>query len=235
VPSTVLVGSNDATTTQVFAVAVALADHPFVITTARAVAGATAIGDIELIGTDESGDGTVMAISGDLAFITMGPAVAMDGAVTLGTATPGEIVTVLSDEPTDVPYPLDGEIPELDPATVREGTPVVDDDGMLVALCTLVTDDNDRTVVALIPVEFPDALDADPSASTSSTSTTSTTSTTAPTSTTSTTSTTIAPDGKESATPVEPVEPIEPVREVLWPRVSAPGVSVNVGVAAPTG
>jgi hypothetical protein len=45
----------------------------------------------------------------------------------------------------------------------------------------------------------------------------------------------VAPDGKESAPPVEPVEPVEPVREVLWPRVSAPGVSVNVGVAAPIG
>ena len=136
------------------AIAVSVANQRFMITTAHAVLSSSGV---SIIGPGDSASGTVVSIGADLAFIEPGRAIEVASFAAVATAEPGQEVTVLADEPTDVAYAPDGGIPELDAATVREGTPVVDADGALVALCTLIVD-GDGTYVDLVPIIIPDDL-----------------------------------------------------------------------------
>jgi membrane-associated protease RseP (regulator of RpoE activity) len=159
VPSTVLVSADPATTAvrpqgASMAIAVSVANQRFMITTAHAVLSSSGV---SIIGPGDSASGTVVSIGADLAFIEPGRAIEVASFAAVATAEPGQEVTVLADEPTDVAYAPDGGIPELDAATVREGTPVVDADGALVALCTLIVD-GDGTYVDLVPIIIPDDL-----------------------------------------------------------------------------
>jgi S1-C subfamily serine protease len=102
------------------------------------------------------------------------------------------MVMVLGQQQTPVHFTAGEAVSELDAAAVREGTPVIDDTGALVALCTLVKG-TDGSYVALVPIAPPPA-DPAPTTSTSTTvaDTSTTTSTTVESSST-TTSTTTAP------------------------------------------
>jgi hypothetical protein len=133
-------------------IAVAVASHELIITTAKALAHA-AIGfadGVSIIGWSDEAAGTVVSVVGSLAFIR--PAVLLDVQAfdEIRTAVPGQVLTVLTDEPTEIVYgrqPVGG----IDEPGIREGTPVVDDDGALVALCTLTKRSGD-VLVELVPV-----------------------------------------------------------------------------------
>lgn len=159
VPSTVLVSADAATTggrphEAAMAIAVSIANQRFMITTAHAVLSSNGV---SIIGPGDSASGTVVSIGADLAFIEPGRTIEVASFSAVATAEPGQEVTVLADEPTDVAYAPDGGIPELDAAKVLEGTPVVDADGALVALCTLIVD-GDGTYVDLVPIIIPDDI-----------------------------------------------------------------------------
>ena len=159
VPNTVLVSSDAASSGDrpqrtAMAIAVSIVNQPFMITTAHAVLSSSGL---SIIGPGDSASGTVVSIGADLAFIELGHTIEVASFAAVATAQPGQEVTVLADEPTAVAYAPDGGIPELDAATVLEGTPVVDADGALVALCTLIVD-GDGTYVDLVPVIIPDDI-----------------------------------------------------------------------------
>ncbi|MEX1105359.1 MAG: hypothetical protein WEB78_04115, partial [Ilumatobacteraceae bacterium] len=141
VPSTVLVRADSVSTTggtvTVMAIAVSVTDQPFMITTAHAVLASRGV---SIIGPGESASGTVVSVGRELAFIEPGWAIEVASFSAVATAEPGDMVTVLTDTPTEAVYAPDGGVPELDASSVLEGTPVVDADGALVALCTLIVD-----------------------------------------------------------------------------------------------
>lgn len=139
VPPTVLVRTDRvATPSPAMAVAVAVSDVPFMVTTARAVAALDS-SIVDVIGPDDVDTRAAVTVQGDLAFIRVRSRMSLEGFHGVGSAEPGDTVTVLGDDATSITYPEDdASVVGLDPTDVREGTPVVDADGSLVALCTIV-------------------------------------------------------------------------------------------------
>ncbi len=168
-PSTVLVMSVEASTGEPLSVAVAIEGAPYVVTTANALESIDAIdlqgpGDIEVTPRMAA---ELVSIEGDLAYLAPSEEMEVVSFATTATAVAGQTVTVLADDPTRVEYVESGTaggVPELDAGRIVEGTPVIDDQGALVALCTVVID-GDGAHVELIPVIDPTA---DPAAPTSS-------------------------------------------------------------------
>jgi hypothetical protein len=168
-PSTVLVMSVEAPTEEPLSVAVAIEGAPYVVTTANAL---DSIGAIDLLGPGDAELTPRMAaelvlIEGDLAYLAPSQQMEVVSFAATTTAEAGETVTVLADDPTEVAYVESGTaggVPELDAGRIVEGTPVVDDQGALVALCTVVID-GDGAHVEFIPVVDPTT---DPTTPTSS-------------------------------------------------------------------
>jgi hypothetical protein len=168
-PSTVLVMSVEAPTEEPLSVAVAIEGAPYVVTTANAL---DSIGAIDLLGPGDAELTPRMAaelvlIEGDLAYLAPSQQMEVVSFAATATAEAGETVTVLADDPTEVAYVESGTaggVPELDAGRIVEGTPVVDDQGALVALCTVVID-GDGAHVEFIPVVDPTT---DPTTPTSS-------------------------------------------------------------------
>jgi hypothetical protein len=100
----------------------------------------------------------------------------------IATAAAGDPVVVLGADPVEATYPEAGEPLDLgaaggddavDVAALAEGTPVVDTDGALVGLCTMVVTDDGGATMHIVPVAAlfgaapsadvePPATDADP-------------------------------------------------------------------------
>jgi S1-C subfamily serine protease len=100
------------------------------------------------------------------------------------------MVTVLGQEQTPIQFVSSGAVVELDASVVREGTPVINEAGALVALCTLIRDGDGGSYVGLIPIGSPPAdptVTTDPSTTTSTVPDTSTTTSTVPDRSTTTT------------------------------------------------
>jgi hypothetical protein len=155
VANTVLVDHQRSSTSRssnALPVAVAVGHHELMITTANAVMHAT-IGnpdDVSIVGTLDDAAGTVVSVVGALAFILPASDVDVISFDSVRSALPGQVLTVLTDEPTEIVYgrqPVGG----VDETGIREGTPVVDNDGALVALCTL-TRRAGAVQVDLVPV-----------------------------------------------------------------------------------
>lgn len=185
--NTVLVSQHATPDTDGIAVAVALGDHtPFMVTTLNAVGDAEAF---SIIGTGDPTDGNVLSIDGDLAFLQSPDGLDVVGFAETGSAEVGDMLVVLGQEQTEVEFVGEGAVTELDATVIREGTPVIDESGALVALCTLVQG-SDGSYVALVPIGSPpaDPVTTEP-ASTDPVDSSSTTSSTQPDSTTTTTPT----------------------------------------------
>jgi hypothetical protein len=151
--NTVLVTRPKAPETSAVAVAVSNGDAPFIVTTANAVADNDGF---SMVGTGDPTDGSVMSIEGNLAYLSSHDELDVVGFTETASAEVGEMVTVLGQEQTPVQFVDDGAVVELDAALVREGTPVIDESGALVALCTLVQT-AEGSYVALVPIGGPPA------------------------------------------------------------------------------
>ncbi|MBI5090604.1 MAG: PDZ domain-containing protein, partial [Actinobacteria bacterium] len=136
------------------AVAVSVDYRPFIVTTANAVADSDAV---SIVSTGDPSDGSIVAIDGDLAYLSANTDLGVTAFTSTGSADIGEMVMVLGQEQTPVHFVTGGAVVELDAAAVREGTPVIDDTGALVALCTLVQG-TDGSYVALVPIAPPPAV-----------------------------------------------------------------------------
>lgn len=160
-PSTVLVMSVEAPTQEPLSVAVAIEGDPYVVTTANAL---ESIGSIDLLGPGDVEvtprmSAELVSIEGDLAYLAPSEAMEVVSFAATATAEAGQSVTVLADDPAQVAYVESGTaggVPELDAGLIVEGTPVIDDQGALVALCTVVID-GDGAHVEMIPVIDPSA------------------------------------------------------------------------------
>ncbi|MFM2072862.1 MAG: hypothetical protein RLZZ623_3126 [Actinomycetota bacterium] len=131
--NTVMVLTNQQVEPQSIAVAIGAA--PFIVTTASAVSGNA---DVGLVTIGAPADG-VVTIQGDLAFIETNPSIEVVGFERVAAADPGQPLLVLTDTITEITNDEQGTA-SLDVDTIIEGTPVIDTDGALVALCTMVTD-----------------------------------------------------------------------------------------------
>jgi hypothetical protein len=156
-------------------IAVAIGAAPFIVTTASAVSGNA---DVGLVTIGAPADG-VVTIQGDLAFIETNPSIEVVGFERVAAADPGQPLLVLSDTITEITNDEQGAA-SLDVDTIIEGTPVVDTDGALVALCTMVTDASGAHI-ELLPLDdlvagSPGDSGADSGSTTTSTSTPTTTS-----------------------------------------------------------
>ncbi len=167
VPSTLLVAAPRSEGHA--SIAVAVGGMPYLLTTATATAEwvderRTTIDIIDIVAPGEPVSADVVSVDGDLAYLEPSSAVEVVSFADVSSAQPGQTVVVLSDEPVEVTYRADGSAPELDPGIIVEGTPVIDDDGSLVALCTVIID-ADGAWVGLVPVAAPpdDALGDDAS------------------------------------------------------------------------
>jgi hypothetical protein len=172
-PSTVLVMSVEEPTQEPLSVAVAIEGAPYVVTTANAL---DSIGAIDLLGPGDAEltprmAAELVSIEGDLAYLAPSEEMEVVSFAATASAEAGQTVTVLADDPTEVAYVewgTDGGVPELDAGRIVEGTPVIDGEGALVALCTVIID-GDGAHVELIPVIDPTRdPTGDPSAPTSS-------------------------------------------------------------------
>jgi PDZ domain len=158
-PSTVLVMAVEAPTQEPLSVAVAIEGAPYVVTTASAL---ESIGAIDLLGPGDIEvtprmSAELVSIEGDLAYLAPSEEMEVVSFAATATAEPGQTVTVLADDPTDVVYVDSGTaggVAGLDAGRIIEGTPVVDDQGALVALCTVIID-GEGAHVELIPVRDP--------------------------------------------------------------------------------
>ena len=230
VPSTVLVSADAATTGDrpqqtAMAIAVSIANQPFMITTAHAVLSSNGV---SIFGPGDWASGTVVSIGADLAFIEPGHTIEVASFAAVATAEPGQEVTVLADEPIAVTFAPDGGIPELEGATVLEGTPVVDADGALVALCTLIVD-GDGAYVDLVPIIIPDDMNTPRTTPATADGVDPLTSTTSPSSTT---TTLVAPSTAASAVTTPAAMPWAGLRFDGAP-VSAPLTVTGVAPASP--
>ena len=168
VPSTVLVAAPSSHDRA--AIAVAVAGQPYMVTTAAAV-GHDFIGvnddndtdndndhdndnEIDVIAPGNAIRASIMSIEGDLAFIEPSRSVEVIRFGTVSVAHAGQTVLVLTVEPTEVAYAVDGGVGGLDASRIVEGTPVIDADGALVALCTVVID-AEGAWVDMVPVVLP--------------------------------------------------------------------------------
>ena len=169
-PSTVLVMAAAADPDDApVSVAIAIEGAPYVVTTANAIGLADDAVHLKGPSTERSAnagtsgeqtaadmpapelmDAAVVSILGDLAFLEPSSAIEVVSFAATAPVEPGQPVTVLGDEPTEVTF-VRRSVPELDPRLIVEGTPVVDDQGSLVALCTVVID-ADGARVDLVPI-----------------------------------------------------------------------------------
>ena len=149
--NTVLVTRPAIPDTNAVAVAVSVGDVPYIVTTAHAVDDQAGF---SIVGTGDPAGGSIVAIDGNLAFLKSTAAMDVVAFTETGSAEVGETVTVLGQEQTPVQFVGDGAVIGLDAALVREGTPVIDESGALVALCTLVQDAG-GSYVALVPIGGP--------------------------------------------------------------------------------
>lgn len=131
------------------AIGVAIGDASFIVTTALAVSGST---DVSMMSIDGPTDGVVI-VAGDLAMIHPSSALEVVGFAAVSAAEPGQNLVVLSGHPTEITNDADGTA-LLDASAIVEGTPVVDHDGALVALCTVVSDESGAHV-ELVPIVDP--------------------------------------------------------------------------------
>ncbi len=131
------------------AIGVAIGDASFIVTTALAVSGST---DVSMMSIDGPTDG-VVTFAGDLAMIHPSSALEVVGFSAVSAAEPGQNLVVLSGQPTEITNDADGTA-LLDASAIVEGTPVVDRDGALVALCTVVSDESGAHV-ELVPIVDP--------------------------------------------------------------------------------
>lgn len=151
--NTVLVAHDD----DAPAVAVLLGDSPFLVTTANAV------GDLDQLELTFDGGGTgtatVVSVGESVAYLASDdPSAAPVGFAQLGAPAAGDRVYALGDQVVSFafgdPAPL-GEAPD---DAIAEGTPVVDDRGALVGLCT--HGDGGWDVVAVAPLPESDGAAA---------------------------------------------------------------------------
>ena len=131
------------------AIGVAIGEASFIVTTALAVSGST---DVSVMSIDGQTDG-VVTIDGDLAMIHPSSALEVVGFASVSAAAPGQNLVVLSGQPTEITNDAAGTA-LLDASAIVEGTPVVDHDGALVALCTVVSDESGAHV-ELLPIVDP--------------------------------------------------------------------------------
>jgi hypothetical protein len=108
-------------------------------------------------------EASVVGASGELVLLTAGDGtgapVDVVGFESIGRASEGDQVTVLGSTPLQVEYPADGEAidlgePPVDAAiaAIAEGSPVVDADGVLVALCTHDRSADDEVELRMVPI-----------------------------------------------------------------------------------
>lgn len=116
-------------------IAVAIGDTPFIVTTALAVSG---VEGVSLMSGGEPTEG-VVTIEGDLAYIRPTDAMEVIGFAAVAAAAPGQDLLVLADETVAITFDESGT-DLLDADIIVEGTPVIDRNGALVALCTVVID-----------------------------------------------------------------------------------------------
>jgi membrane-associated protease RseP (regulator of RpoE activity) len=185
--NTVLVTRPKTPDTNAVAVAVSSGDAPFIVTTANAVSDTEGF---SMVGAGDPSNGSIVAIDGKLAYLASTDDLEVVGFSATGSAHDGDMVTVLGQEQTPVHFGT-GAMAELDATVVREGTPVIDESGALVALCTLVQGTDGSYAVALVPIGQPPVPDPSTSVPTTSTVIDTSTTTTAPAP--STTPTTVAP------------------------------------------
>lgn len=154
--NTVLVTRPAQPDTNAVAVAVSNGDDTsFIVTTANAVSD---IEGFSIVGTGTPSDGSIVAIDGNLAYLASPDELDVVGFTETGSAEVGDMVMVLGQEDTPVHFVSDGAVSELDATVIREGTPVIDQSGALVALCTLVQG-ADGSYVALVPIAPPPATE----------------------------------------------------------------------------
>ncbi len=145
------------------AVVVMVEGSSFMLTTAAAVTSDDEVVD-EVAVSDTSDDlqlATVVAVTQGVAMLAPsdGSTAGLDvvGFDAIATADTGDTVTLLGPESVDVPYPAAGEalavdMSAIDPDTLAEGTPLVDGDGALVALCTMSIGADGDVEVYVVPV-----------------------------------------------------------------------------------
>lgn len=105
-------------------------------------------------------EASVVGTNGELVVLATGDAsstpVDVVGFDAIGRATPGDEVVVLAATPMQVEYPTEGEAIELgeqaDGTDIVEGTPVVDADGVLVALCTRGESSDGEPELRVVPI-----------------------------------------------------------------------------------
>ena len=115
------------------AVAVLVGDVPYMITTAIAV------GDMATVRVVQASGGLsevpVVAVDATFAYLRPDESLTHSGFASSALAAQGDTLTVLADD--QVTFRLgDDTLAGLDPASVAEGTPVVNEAGALVGLCT---------------------------------------------------------------------------------------------------
>ncbi len=108
-------------------------------------------------------EASVVGASGELVLLTAGDGtgapVDVVGFESIGRASEGDQVTVLGSTPLQIEYPADGEAIDLGElpddaaiAAIAEGSPVVDADGVLVALCTHDRSADDGVELRMVPI-----------------------------------------------------------------------------------
>lgn len=145
------------------AVVVMVEGSSFLLTTAAAVTGADDVVDSVAV-TDDSDDSrivTVVSVTQGVAMLSPadGSTAGLDviGFSDVAAADAGDTVTLLGPESIEVAYPAPGETLSIDASsidlsTIAEGTPLIDGEGALVALCTMSTDADGDLEVHVVPV-----------------------------------------------------------------------------------
>lgn len=145
---------NQHTEVELGAVAVAVDGGNLVITTANAVAADNTVELVLPNGTVETATVLLVDQRSGLAVLSPEAADGVTGFVVAGGVKSGDTVTVYGDEPTDVSVGDGGlDASALDASTIREGTPVVNTDGKLVALCS-----HGQDGMVMVPLDNLDAL-----------------------------------------------------------------------------
>jgi hypothetical protein len=207
------------------AVAVLVGESPYMITTA------TAVGTVDSVRVMLTSGGVtnapVVSVDDTFAYLEADESLATYGFANAAIAATGDSLTVLTD--AQVVFTLGDEtLASVDPQSIAEGTPVVNEDGALVGLCTAasgtielvsiagalpdddaVDDDDDAsgssgpsvTPTSAAPTNAADTLPAVPSTATATTAPPTSTSSASSTTTTSTTTTSVATTTTATPTP----------------------------------
>lgn len=125
----------DSGTGDAVAIAVSIGDSPYLVTTAHAVSGQTEV-SMQL----ESGNRAltpVIEVDAALAYLQPGDGFDATGFARAAAASPGDTVTVLATQPTTMAFGDASALAQLAAEGILEGTPVVDEHGAIVALCTM--------------------------------------------------------------------------------------------------